>query len=86
MVLYLLWQTAGLAFSTTNPQKEQKLGYFISHSDWHLIKIWKSLFNWRVTYCALNIKAISPEAIAAEAELAPNLSVQPVFVSAVICN
>lgn len=43
-------------------------------------------FSDRVTYFALNIKAISPEAIAAEAELRPKRSVQALFVSAVTCN
>ena len=48
-----------------------------------LLSLFKST---RVTYFALNIKAISPEAIAAEAELAPNRSVQALFVSAVTCD
>ena len=38
------------------------------------------------TYFALSIKAISPEAIAAAAELAPKSPVQALLVSAVICK
>ena len=38
------------------------------------------------THFALSIKAISPEAIAVAAELAPKSSVHAFFVSAVICK
>lgn len=37
-------------------------------------------------YFALSIKAMSPEAIAAAAELAPKSPVQALLVSAVICK
>ena len=37
-------------------------------------------------YFALNISAVSPDAIAAAAELAPKLSVHSSLVVAVICN